>query len=737
MPSVTFSRNRAALLVLLVLFVSLCATGLWQFSVWVKSNEIHKLQQRVDSDVRRYATTLKNEIEKFQSLPPLLATNDGLSRFLTSEKNAQQTEALNRYFEQVAAITGASDIYLMDAEATTVAASNWYSSSTFIGRNFSYRPYFTEAITGHQGRYFALGTTSRKRGYYFSHPVYNDIGIIGVVVVKIDLNDIEEQWSDPILDLLVTDDDGVIFISTLPEWKFHSIKKLSPSDLERIKNSKRYPDQQLSSIALIEQESINSTSTLASLKHPKEQTHFDYLMINQPMPETDLHIVALAKLTEVDATVRSYLVSAIGLLALVLLLTAYLIQKQRITAERIKFRQQSTAALAANEAKVRAILDNTQAGLITLDEEGIIETINPTAAKLLGYPHDELIGQRFVQLICNSKHHYFAMAQAESTLEFDQPFLIETDVFRKDGSSFPIEISISELSFQNQEKRILTLHDIQERKEYEEHLRQARDELEARVSDRTKDLTRINEKLKIEVTEHQHTQQELIQAAKLAVLGQLAAGINHELNQPLTAIRAYAENSQRFLQKGDTATTQNNLSEITQLTKHMSSIISPLKVFSRKSAGEAKNVNLKAVHDGAMSILYARLEEANIVINWPDNLDGITVIGEVVWLEQVFVNILSNAIDATVESDDKNIDISYRTEANKIFIAFRDRGPGIPEGQFEQIFEPFYTSKPLNQQGLGLGLSISQRIVENLDGKLSATNHPEVGAIFILELKTA
>lgn len=726
--------SRTSRLLTLITFAAILATGLWQFSLWVKTNELGKLEQRVDSDVKRYAATLKNEIEKFQSLPPLLATNPELTSFLSSFQNENKKEQLNRYFEQVAAITGASDIYLLDAKATTVAASNWYSSNSFIGKNFSYRPYFTQAITGQQGRYFALGTTSRKRGYYFSHPVYTETQIIGVIVVKIDLNDIEEQWSDPILDLLVTDDDGIIFISTRPKWKFHSIKKLSLADLERIKNSKRYPEQQLSSVSLLAQKELSSNVKLVSLQHPSDLKHQDYLMINQQMSDTNLHIVALAKLTGVEARVRGYVIFAIGLLALILLLAAYIIQKRYIAIERIKFREQATAALEANEAKVRAILDNTQAGIITINDKGIIETVNPTADRLLGYDQGDLIGRQFVSLICESNHHYFDITAERNNPILSNPLLLETQAHRKNGNDFPVEISINQLNYQRQKKRILTLHNIQERKEYEEHLRLARDDLEARVEDRTKDLTRINEKLKTEVEEHLHTQQELIQAAKLAVLGQLAAGINHELNQPLTAIRAYAENGQRFLEKNDLATTMNNLIEITHLTEHMSSIISPLKVFSRKSTDEPRQVNLQAVHDGAMSILYARLEEEQVTINWPKNLEDITVIGEVVRLEQVFVNLLSNAIDAMSGCSNKQIDITCHADTKQIQLEFHDHGPGIPDDQLAHIFEPFFTSKPLNQQGLGLGLSISQRIVESLGGTLSARNHPQGGAIFSLKL---
>lgn len=727
------SRKLATRLGLLLGFGLLMSASLWQTYHWVLDNELNRLQQRVDADLRRYAVTLSNEIDKFQSLPHLLATNPDLEWLLLAPQNQDRLQQLNLYFEQVAKITGASDIYLMDQDATTIAASNWHQETTFIGSNFSYRPYFTQAITGTPGRYFALGTTSRKRGYYFSYPVSSRDKILGVVVVKIDLDDIEDQWTDPILDLLVTDNDGIIFISTRPEWKFSSINSLSPGDIARIQQSRRYPDQRLGSLPIQYQTPFSSSAQLIALGDNNGQANpRDYLMMDLPMPAADLHVVGLAKLTEVQARVRGSLLLTAGLLSLLLLLVSYLTQRRRITLERQRFKQQASATLEANEARIRAILDNTQAGIITLGSHGRIETINPTAEKLLGYGPGELLGSQFLELIYESSH-----SRLQQGIEQGAIIYLETQAYRADGSMFPLEISVSDLDYRDQHKAIITLHDITERKGYEESLRRARDELEVRVAARTEDLTQANSKLKAEINKHRQTQNELIQAAKLAVLGQLSAGINHELNQPLTAIRAYADNGRQFLERDNSEIAKQNLAEISALTEHMSKIIAPLKIFSRNTTGQAEPVSLKSIHDGALSILYGKLDQAQVTINWPASLHDQIVMGDMVRLEQVVVNLISNAMEAMETTENKQLDIEVSETENWLTLEFHDHGPGIPTEQLSRIFEPFFTTKAIKQQGLGLGLSISQRIVENFGGSLTVYNHRQGGAVFALRLKKA
>nr|WP_330178564.1 hypothetical protein [Candidatus Vondammii sp. HM_W22] len=122
----------------------------------------------------------------------MLATNKRLVHLLQHSEDPERIEALNRYLENISRITNASGTYLMDARGLTIAASNWLSPRPFVGRNFDYRPYFKEAMKGRLGRYFALGSTSNRRGYYFAYPIRHLEEILGAVVFKIDIAELEQ-----------------------------------------------------------------------------------------------------------------------------------------------------------------------------------------------------------------------------------------------------------------------------------------------------------------------------------------------------------------------------------------------------------------------------------------------------------------------------------------------------------------------------------------------------------------
>ncbi len=717
---------------------------LWQVAHWTRSNELGTLQRALELNLSRYTLSLQGELEKYQHLPALLATERSFKELLYSPESTVLSQALNHYLADVERITGAADIYLMDSTGDTLAASNWDQPRSFVGKNFHFRPYFQQALNGEQGRYFALGATSRKRGYYFSHPIFSDAAVIGVLVVKIDLNDIEGQWNDELTDLLVTDIDNVIFISTRESWKFKTLAPLSGPDLNRIIGSLRYVDKPLVSLPITQRQEIAPNVELISLLEEVESeselsidrlSGIRYLLVRQPLADEELNVVALAKLSQVSARVWDAVLLAAVVLTVLVLLGLFMLLRQKIVHERRRFKEQANRALKLSEARVRTVIDNTQAGLITLDAQGRIESFNPTAEALFGYDAEQIGGRYFSVLIepADRALCWRTITEPQDLPADAQVPVIEAHARRQDGELFPIELTLVAVWYQGERKFIVTIHDMTECRQYEQSLREARDFLEQRVQERTKELLGANNRLRMEIEQHHHTQEELIQTAKLAVLGELSAGINHELNQPMTAIRAYADNARQYLQLKRMDRVEENLQEISGLTERMANIIAPLKVFSRKSSGQAEPVALKAVRKGAMSILYGRLHSEQVSIIWADQIDDILVMGDMVRLEQVMVNLLSNAIQAMQGCTSKRIEIDCQLEGQMVCLGIRDYGPGINPAEQNRVFEPFYTTKSA-EEGLGLGLSISKRIVEGLGGELSAGNHPQGGACFNLRL---
>ena len=699
-----------------------------------------ELQHKTDADLHRYIITVQQKLDRFKDLPKLLSTHPDLLSILPHPDTEENKLRLNLFLEEVNDIIGASDTYLMNREGLTVAASNWSMDRSFIGGNFSFRPYFTEAVEGNAGRYFALGTTSQQRGYFFSYPVYSNRDVVGVIVVKIDLNDVEDQWNDPLQDILVTDNDDVIFISTRPEWKFRTLTPLSEEHQRRVQQSLRYGGHPLVALDILHREPFMEGVELVTMKPTQEpspngdhRNQQQYMLMTESISNAGLHVSMLSNTKVVDQKVLAAMVQVAFIYIALMLLIWVLRVRYRLKLQQQDFQRREHKALEESEARIRAIIDHTHAGLITLDEAGTVRYMNPTAEKLFGVTADDLRGQYLSPLFSEAARTLcwrYIMDETNDTTELT----IEADALCKNRISFPVELTLGRMAVANEKLFMLTIHDITERKQYEQKLRDVTEALECRVQERTKDLLQTNARLMEEMTQHRNTQNELIQTAKLAVLGQLSAGINHELNQPLTAIRNYADNGLAFLERGKFEPVQNNLKEISGLTERMAKIIHPLKEFSRKSTNCIEAVSLKQIRDGVMSVMYGRIEKEEVNISWPDHVDQIWVKADRLRLEQVFVNLLTNALQAVTDQKNKVITISAESNSLVTNIFVTDTGLGVAEP--ERVFEPFYTTKS-SGQGIGLGLPISQRIIESFYGELSVKNHPQGGAEFCVRLPSS
>jgi len=255
------------------------------------------------------------ELAKYEYLPAVLSTQYELVRLLREPRNPYLLQRINRFLQLANEVAGASDIYLMDRDGLTLAASNWQHTRTFVGKNFSFRPYFTEALAGKLGRYYALGTTSLQRGYYFSYPVHEEGEVLGVVAVKLSIAPVEFEWADALGEFLVTDPDGVIFISTRPEWKYRSLTTLSAETLSRIRTSRRYADVEPTPLGMLDsQPRGDGASTLVRVSQATAYNSFGdltegveeagYLMRSSPMPAAGWTVHTLTSLDPVAMQMR-------------------------------------------------------------------------------------------------------------------------------------------------------------------------------------------------------------------------------------------------------------------------------------------------------------------------------------------------------------------------------------------------------------------------------------------------
>ncbi len=572
----------------------------WYLGSLQRESALQQLESSGQQELDLYVSHLAGQLDRFAFLPALLADDFRLQSLLIAPHNRDQQQQVNRFLSYVNEIAGLLDVYLMDARGVTLAASNWQDELTFVGINFAFRPYFMDAMNGKPGRYYALGTTSGRRGYYFSHPVGDAAEPEGVVVIKIDIDTLENSWRSQDTELIVTDPDGVIFVSTRPEWRYRSFRPLSAAAIDRVRASRRYPD---ASLAPLFNELRDVRPSGAEIIHVGKPGGVGYLSMATDMPSAGWRVRLLVSQQIIVPQVWQTRLFAMSLL-LLLAAGAWLY------AERIRNRRE-----------------------------------------------------------------------------------------------------------REREKRLA--------------MQEALDELEGRVSQRTRDLTEANRLLREEVEQHEQTRDELIQAAKLAALGQMSAGINHELNQPLAAMRTYADNAGTYLAREDLEQVGWNLQQIRELTGRMAQISGQLKVFSRKASGQRIQVSLRACLEGAQRILRTRIEQAGaqLLVELPP--EDLYVAADMVQLEQVLVNLIGNACDVLAGQDERIIRVGATRSGDQVRLQVRDSGPGIAVQNLDRIFDPFFTT---TESGLGLGLSISHTIVQRLGGTLSVDNAPEGGAVFTLTL---
>lgn len=273
--------------------------------------------------------------------------------------------------------------------------------------------------------------------------------------------------------------------------------------------------------------------------------------------------------------------------------------------------------------------------------------------------------------------------------------------------------------------------------------RRHRAQLERRVAERTADLNAANAQLVQEVEERKatedrlrRTQSELVQAGKLAALGQMSAALSHEFNQPLAAVKAYAENAATFLDRDRPEDARKNIGLISQMADRMAAISKHLRNFARRPQDRIGPVSLLAVLDDAMELMAPKLNAVTADLRYDRPEEDILVMGGRVRLQQVLVNLISNALDAMESRKPPLIEIAIRTEGGRRRVDVRDHGPGLDDAALAQLFDPFFTTKSPGK-GLGLGLSISYNIVRDFGGTLAARNHPEGGAVFTVDLAAA
>ncbi|MDM7458837.1 MAG: ATP-binding protein [Paracoccus sp. (in: a-proteobacteria)] len=415
---------------------------------------------------------------------------------------------------------------------------------------------------------------------------------------------IEDSWRSAEYEIIVTDAEGIVFLSSRRDWHFHALAPLSSEARARVAETRRYDNEPLDSLPLKTTGTVGG-HRLMRLDLPEGRREF--VVVAEPMAEADWTVQVL--LDTVPAQRQALWASVGGLLALAL----------------------SAAGLAA-------------------------------------------------------------LAQRRARLR-------------------------ERLQMQ----------------------REAQAQLEGRVAERTQELAALNDRLRAEINERRatevklrRTQRHLVQSAKLAALGQMSATLSHELSQPLGAVRNFAANAVTYLDRGRQPEARENLGRILTLVDRMTEIGRTLRNFARKPNAQLSVVDLKDVLREATEVIGWRRDSSRTRITTALPEGPLLLRAGPVRLQQVVVNLLSNALDALEGRDDGLVEISARHEGGRLVLRIADNGPGIAPAVEDRIFDPFFSTKGVGS-GLGLGLSISFNIIKDFGGELRFVRVAS-GAVFEVEL---
>jgi len=393
---------------------------------------------------------------------------------------------------------------------------------------------------------------------------------------------------------------------------------------------------------------------------------------------------------------------------------------------------------------VKSIISSSPEPAVVMDVSGRIRSANKHFLKLLGYDEAELLGRPFNMLRDRSAAQDQLLVRIEKEGGISE---IEFEYISCSGKRVPA--SCSAAMCRDRTGRpvafIVTVRDREGRSSLAAKLKSARDELARRttyiedfregVFRMLKDLDNNEQELEEVYRKLTETQEQLMQSSKLSALGELAAGIAHELKQPLTVIKGLSQSLLRGMD--ETCTEYEKVKLIVDASTKMEFVIKHLKVFSRTDEDDMAPVDINAVIKDASIIVKELLVSHSVVINL--DLGAIPlVMGTPNRLEQVIINLVTNAKDAM--PDGGALDISTRTikrDGRKFAkIDFRDNGCGMDEETRRRVFEPFFTTKPVDR-GTGLGLSISARIVKDHHGEMTVESTPGKGTVFTITIPAA
>ena len=679
---------------------------------WAERRELQSKTQALRQAAAAHAVGLRGLVEKHDFLPHAAARHPGVQDLLRAPRDAALRAHVNGYFSDLQAATGAAALYLVDRDGLTLASSNWQLPSSFVGQNYRRRAYFEDAIQGRRGFFYGLGLTTGQSGLFIAEPVRVDGAILGVAVVKVSLEPLQATWMSGLEPVVLRDSRGIVFLSTVPAWLFRSLRPVSALDARWVAEHGQYGNRSRFEVLPWRTEALPGAPGFV-LRTGLQGREQKLLALDTPLPELGWTLTVTSNMKEVAQARRTALVLTALAVALLLLGVLYWRLREKRFVEQKTARielerrvEERTRDLQEAHAFRKAMEDSLLVGMRARDPEGTIIYVNPALCAMVGYSAEELLG-------CRPPYPYWhpdeLEKQARDSDEALQgraaPHGFESRLRHKDGHDVITMVYTAPLVDARGVHRgwMSSVVDITAQKQ-----------AEARQRDQELRLQR---------------------SARLASVGEMASTLAHELNQPLMALSNFAVAARALAAQGSPEMLAGALDEIVGQSQRASEIVKRVRAFINPQRAQYERLAMESVIAHAHTLLEPELKAQGVSLRLLLDDAGAAVRGDRVLLEQVLVNLIHNAMQAMQDQPRhrRAIELACRRTAQGLRISVADQGPGIPPEQLDQVFAPFFTTRP---DGLGLGLNICRTIVEAHGGCITVENRLEGGAVFSFTLPT-
>lgn len=293
-------------------------------------------------------------VERFEYLPDLIAAHPTVVQSLLAPEQPGSRSALNALLKSANGMAGSAAAYVMNSDGLTLASSNWESGDSFVGKNFAFRPYFQEAAQGRPGRFYGVGFVTGVPGFFLASAVRHQGAVIGVVAIKADLDTLDRRWLTETDQIAVSDDSGIIFLSSNPHWKYRSTKTLSGEVLHRLRETRQYATLLKSPIAF-RPDTLWRDERVVRVTDPENGSQQRYLRLSRILPEANWTITSFSSMEQAETTAMTYALFATGGAAFTLLLAMYLRLLRRRMQEKEAARRAADQAHEQLEAKHREL----------------------------------------------------------------------------------------------------------------------------------------------------------------------------------------------------------------------------------------------------------------------------------------------------------------------------------------------------------------------------------------------